>query len=139
MLMIGCDGGTHASSNAVPEVTRRMYELSVAGNYAEAMQWQYRILELFDAMLFPFEFPDGFRAAAELRGFRFGSGRQPKTSAQRSDSAALASVLQCILADVELVGRPAAGCAPRIQQASVDKVEQVVLEVMRELEKRGVF
>ncbi|HUK17384.1 MAG TPA: dihydrodipicolinate synthase family protein, partial [Bryobacteraceae bacterium] len=68
MLMIGCDGGTHASSNAVPEVTRRLYDLSVAGNYSEAMKWQYRILELFDAMLFPFEFPDGFRAAAELRG-----------------------------------------------------------------------
>jgi 4-hydroxy-tetrahydrodipicolinate synthase len=139
MLMIGCDGGTHASSNAVPEVTRRMYELSVAGNYSDAMQWQYRILELFDAMLFPFEFPDGFRAATELRGFRFGCGRQPKTSAQRSDSAALTSVLQCILADFELVDRPAAGCAPRVQQVGVDTVEQVVFEVMRELEKRGVF
>src|SRR5271166_4147815 len=74
MLMIGCDGGTHASSNAVPEVTRRLYDLSMAGNYSEAMRWQYRILELFDAMLFPFEFPAGFRAAAELRGFRFGAG-----------------------------------------------------------------
>jgi 4-hydroxy-tetrahydrodipicolinate synthase len=91
MLLIGCDGGTHASSNAVPEVTRRLYELSVAGNYGEAMKWQYRILELFDAMLYPFEFPDGFRAAAELRGFRFGRGRQPQTSAQRSDRTALTS------------------------------------------------
>src|SRR5271157_3817729 len=137
MLMIGCDGGTNASSNAVPEVTRRLYDLCRAGDYAEAMQWQYRILELFDAMLFPFEFPDGFRAAAELRGFRFGCGRQPKTNAQRSDSAALTSVLQCILSDFELVERPAAGCAPRIQQIDTDKVEQVVFEVMRELEKRG--
>ena len=71
MLMIGCDGGTHATSNVVPEVTRRIYDLSRAGNHAEAMKWQYRILELFDAMLYPFEFPDGFRAAAELRGFQF--------------------------------------------------------------------
>src|SRR5438034_2790052 len=85
MLMIGCDGGTHASSNAAPEVTRRLYDLARAGNYEEAMKWQYRILELFDVMLYPFEFPDGFRAAAELRGFRFGVGRQPQTSAQRSD------------------------------------------------------
>src|SRR5271157_3770781 len=139
MLMIGCDGGTHASSNAVPEVTRRLYDLCRAGDYAEAMQWQYRILELFDAMLFPFEFPDGFRAAAELRGFRFGRGRQPQTSAQRSDRAALTSVLQCILADFELVNRPAAGCAPRIRQLEPDKIEQVVFEVMHELEKRGVL
>jgi 4-hydroxy-tetrahydrodipicolinate synthase len=139
MLMIGCDGGTHASSNAVPEVTRRMFDLAVAGNLGEAMKWQFRILELFDAMLYPFEFPDGFRAAAELRGFRFGRGRQPQTTAQRADRTALTAVLQCILADFELVDRPASGCAPRIQQAATDKVEQVVFEVMRELEKRGVF
>ena len=139
MLMIGCDGGTNASSNAVPEVTRKLYDLSMAGNYSEAMKWQFRILELFDAMLFPFEFPDGFRAAAELRGFHFGRGRQPQTSAQRSDRTALTSVLQCILADFELVDRPASGCAPRIQQVEADKVGQVVFEVMRELEKRGVL
>jgi 4-hydroxy-tetrahydrodipicolinate synthase len=139
MLMIGCDGGTHASSNVVPEVTRRMYDLSRAGNFSEAMKWQFRILELFDAMLDPFEFPDGFRAAAELRGFHFGRSRQPQTSSQRSDRTALTSVLQCILADFELVDRPAAGCAPRIRQVGPDKVEQVVFEVMRELEKRGVF
>jgi dihydrodipicolinate synthase/N-acetylneuraminate lyase len=139
MLMIGCDGGTNASSNAAPEVTRRMYDLSRAGNYAEAMKWQFRILELFDVMLYPFEFPDGFRAAAELRGFQFGRGRQPQTSAQRSDRAALSSVLQCILADFELVGRPAAGCAPRVGQIEHDKVQQVVCEVMHELERRGVL
>ncbi len=138
MLMIGCEGGTNASSNAVPEVTRRMYDLTRAGKYEEAIQWQFRILELFDAMLNPFEFPDGFRAAAELRGFRFGRGRQPQTSAQRSDRTALTSVLQCILAYFELVDRPASGCAPRVREVGVDKVQQVVFEVMRELEKRGV-
>jgi len=139
MLMVGCDGGTHASSNAVPEVTRRMFDLTIGGDFAEAMKWQYRILDLFDAMLYPFEFPDGFRAAAELRGFRFGCGRQPQTSAQRADRTALTSVLHCILADFQLVSQPASGCAPRIQQVATDKVEQVVFEVMRELEKRGVL
>jgi len=139
MLMIGCDGGTHASGNAVPEVTRRIYDLCRAGDYAEAMKWQYRILELFDVMLYPFEFPDGFRAAAELRGFRMGRSRQPQTGAQQADRTALSSVLQCILADFELVDRPAAGCAPRGRQPEQDKVEQVIFEVMRELEKRGVI
>jgi 4-hydroxy-tetrahydrodipicolinate synthase len=139
MLMIGCDGGTHASGNAVPEVTRRIYDLCRAGNCEEAMKWQYRILELFDAMLYPFEFPDGFRAAAELRGFHMGRSRQPQTGAQQADRTALASVLQCILADFELVDRPAAGCAPRVGQPEQDKVEQVIFEVMRELEKRGVL
>lgn len=138
MLMIGCDGGTNASSNAVPEVTRRIFELSVAGKYEEAMQWNYRILELFDAMLYPFEFPDGFRAAAELRGFNFGRSRQPHTPAQESEGNSLAKVLHCILADFELVSPPAGGCAPRIRQPEQDKIKQVVWDVLQELEKRGV-
>ncbi len=103
MLMIGCDGGTHASSNAVPEVTRRIYDLARAGDYAEAMKRQYRLLELFDVMLYQFEFPDGFRAAAELRGFRFGRGRQPQTVEQRSGREALTTVLQRILVSFDLV------------------------------------
>ena len=138
MLMIGCDGGTHASSNAVPEITRRIFELSTEGKFDEAMKWNYRILELFDAMLYPFEFPDGFRAAAELRGFNFGVGRQPQSPVQKSDGEALAKVLQCILADFELVAPPAAGCAPRIHQPEQDKIKQVVWDVLFELEKRGV-
>ena len=138
MLMIGCDGGTHASSNAVPEVTRRIFELSTEGKFDEAMKWNYRILELFDVMLYPFEFPDGFRAAAELRGFNFGVGRQPQSPAQKSDREALAKVLQCILADFELVAPPPSGCAPRIHQPEQDKIKQVVWDVLFELEKRGV-
>jgi len=159
MLMIGCDGGTHASSNVVPEVTRAMYDLYRAGDTAGAMQWQYRILELFDIMLYQFEFPDGFRAAAELRGFRFGLGRQPKTSAQRSENAALGSVMQCILADFNLVNPPSAGCAiPSIEHARTprlypvnagssdgapiiagDNLEQVVHQVFDEMKNRGLL
>jgi 4-hydroxy-tetrahydrodipicolinate synthase len=139
MLMIGCDGGTHASSNVVPEITRRMFDLYNSGDSAGAMLWQFRILELFDAMLNPFEFPDGFRAAADLRGFNFGRGRQPQTKAQRTDRAVLSSILQCILADFELIDRPASGCPVRTGDIAHDKVEQVVSKVLHELNKRGVL
>jgi 4-hydroxy-tetrahydrodipicolinate synthase len=138
MLMIGCDGGTHASSNAVPEITRRIFDLCGAGNYQEAMRWQYRILELFDAMLIPFEFPDGFRAAAELRGFRMGRGRQPMSAERQADRGPLQSVLQCILSDFGMVAPPAAGCAPRTGGLEQDKIAQVVYQVMKVLEDRGV-
>ena len=138
MLMIGCDGGTHASSNVVPEITRRMYDLYRSGDHAAAMRWQFRILELFDAMLSPWEFPDGFRAAAELRGFHFGRGRQPQTSAQRADHALLSTTLQCLLADFELVERPAGGCTVRADDPGQDMVKQVVTKVLQELKKRGV-
>ena len=140
MLMIGCDGGTHASSNVVPEITRKMYDLYRAGDTAEAMRWQYRILELFDAMLYPFEFPDGFRAAAELRGFHFGpgGGRMPQTNQQRTEQKALGSVLQCILADFELVNPPAAGCSVRTGEIAHDKLEQMVYQVFHEMKNRGI-
>jgi len=138
MLMIGGDGGTNASSNAVPEVTRRIYDLFKAGKHEEAMRWQYRILELFDMMLYPFEFPDGFRAAAELRGFSFGRGRVPQTTSQRTDREALRAVVQCILADFELVEPPAEGCPVRSRLIEQDKMQQIVFEVMHELKKRGV-
>jgi len=139
MLMIGCDGGTNATSNAVPEVTRKIYELCQAGDYAEAMKWQFRVLELFDAMLNTFEFPDGFRAAAELRGFRFGHGRQPLSNAQEQDRTALSSVLHCIISDFGLVDPPAAGCAPRTRDMGQDKIAQVVQEVMAVLDQRGII
>ena len=139
MLMIGCDGGTNASSNVVPEVTRRIFELSRAGQYEEAMRWQYRILELFDAMLNPFEFPDGFRAGAELRGFNFGQARQPMTGKQQTDRSQLRDVLQCILSDFGVVDPPLGGCAPRVLQVERDRIAQVVQEVMSALEKRGAL
>jgi 4-hydroxy-tetrahydrodipicolinate synthase len=139
MLMIGCDGGTHASSNVVPEITRKMYDLYRAGDTAGAMQWQYRILEIFDVMLNPpFEFPDGFRAAAALRGFHFGHTRLPQTHAQHSNHKVLSSVMQCILADFELVNPPAAGCPVRSGEIAQDKVQQMVQEVFYEMKNRGI-
>jgi dihydrodipicolinate synthase/N-acetylneuraminate lyase len=139
MLIAGCDGGTNASSNVVPELTRRLYELTRGNQLDEAMKLQYRILELFDAMLFPFEFPDGFRAAAEMRGFNLGRGRQPLTPGQEQDRTSLSGVLRCILADFGLIAPPAEGCAPRKGSAEDDRVTQIVHEVMQALQRRGVI
>jgi 4-hydroxy-tetrahydrodipicolinate synthase len=139
MLMIGCDGGTHASSNAVPEITRRMFDLYRAGDSAGAMKWQFRILELYDAMYLPFEFPEGFRVAAEWRGFRFGHGRQPLTGAQRNSHAALSSTLACLLADFELVDRPDNGSVSHKPEVGVEKVDQVVSKVISQLKQKGML
>ena len=102
MLLIGCDGGAHAAANAVPEVIRRMYDLTRAGDLTTAMDLQRRFVDLFDAMLDHFEFPDGFRAAAELRGFNLGRGRQPQTEAQRAQRATLIPNLQRALSRFDL-------------------------------------
>ena len=114
MLMIGCDGGTHASSNVVPEVTRRIYDLYRAGDTDAAMQWQFRLLELFDAMLYPFEFPvrlQGRRRAARLPLRPWPPA--PDRRAARTEHKVLSDVLQCILADFELVNPPGSGCPVR--------------------------
>ena len=88
MLLAGCQGGTHASSGVVPELTRKIYDLTVAGHAQEAFPLQYQLLEIFDAIFAAGDFPEGFRAAASLRGFEFGTGRQPMTPEQRSKLAA---------------------------------------------------
>jgi 4-hydroxy-tetrahydrodipicolinate synthase len=139
MLLVGCDGGTNATSGVVPEVTRKLYDLTRAGQLDEALRWQYRLLELFDAMLYSADFPEGFRAAVELRGFRMGRSRQPLTAEQRIDHGALQKVLQCILADFGYVAPPAEGCAPRSGVPSTDRVSQIVTSVVDELRKRGAM
>jgi 4-hydroxy-tetrahydrodipicolinate synthase len=139
MMLAGADGGTNASSNVVPELMRSLYEMAKQGRHVEAMGLQTRVQEVFDLMLDHFEFPDGFRAGAELRGFNMGRGRTPQTPAQEIARSGLASVLQCLLADAGITGRPAAGCAPRTGQAATDSVAQIVFEVMSELERRGLI
>ena len=97
------------------------------------------ILELFDAMLYPFEFPDGFRAAAELRGFQFGRGRQPQTSAQRADRQTLSS-MSAVHPGGFRAGGPARERLPRAHRAdrAATSWSRWFSNVMHELEKRGV-
>jgi dihydrodipicolinate synthase/N-acetylneuraminate lyase len=139
MLMVGCDGGTNATSGIVPELTRQVFDLTRAGQLGPAMKLQYRLLELFDAMLYSAEFPEGFRAAIDLRGFQFGKGRQPLSTTQRIDQAALQHVLQCILADFGVVEPPPGGCALRTGNMTRDKISQIAQEVLEKLRERGAF
>ncbi|MBN2024870.1 MAG: dihydrodipicolinate synthase family protein [Pirellulales bacterium] len=139
MLLLGCHGGTNAISGVVPEATRRLFDLVRAGAIAEAMTLQYRLLELFDAMLYSADFPEGFRAGVELRGFSMGQSRQPMSAEQRIDRAGLQRVLQCILADFGFVEAPAEGCPPRSGAIERDRVAQITASVIHELRQRGAL
>jgi 4-hydroxy-tetrahydrodipicolinate synthase len=138
MLVMGVDGGTNATSGIVPELTRKLWDLTKSNRLDEARLLQLKIVELFDAMLYSADFPEGFRAAVELRGFQFGASRQPLTQAQSIDRVALQRVLQCILADNGIVDPPAEGCPPRTGNLERDKIAQVTEAVMAELRKREV-
>jgi len=89
-------------------------------------------------MLLSADFPEGFRAAVDLRGFDFGRSRQPLSETQRIDRAALQRVLQCILADFGVVDAPAEGCVPRTGNLQSDRVAQVTQAVMEALRAKGM-
>jgi len=137
MLLIGADGGTNATSGVVPELTRKMYDLTRTRQLDEAMRLQYRLLELFDAMLYSADFPEGFRAAVELRGFRLGRSRQPLSPSQQIDRDELQRLLRCILADFGYVAPPAEGCPARsVDDLERYRVSQIVGDVIKELKGR---
>lgn len=139
MLLVGCDGGTNATSGVVPEITRKLYDLTLAGRIDEARQVQYDLVTLFDAMLYSAEFPEGFRAAVNLRGFDMGRGRQPMSAEQQTDLAALSKTLQCLLSAQGFTDQPIGGC-PVSEKAPIarDEVEAIVQNVLVELKRRGM-
>jgi dihydrodipicolinate synthase/N-acetylneuraminate lyase len=138
MLLIGCDGGTNATSGIVPEITRKLYDITMAGRIDEARELQYKLLRLFDAMLYSADFPEGFRAALKLRGFDTGRGRQPLSPGQQIDMEALADKLQCMLAEEGFTDEPLCGCPPAPRTAEAKQVDVIVRSVVAELKRRGV-
>lgn len=139
MMLIGCDGGTNASSGVVPEITRKLYDLTMAHRIDEARAVQYDLLRLFDTMLYSAEFPEGFRAAVELRGFQMGVGRQPMSEDQKTDLATLSRTLQCLLSEHGFTGEPVGGCPVGATSMEPAELDKVVRDVIGELKKRGMI
>jgi 4-hydroxy-tetrahydrodipicolinate synthase len=140
MLLIGCDGGTNASSGVVPELTRKLYDLTLAGKLDDARAIQYDLVKLFDTMIYSAEFPNGFRAAVELRGFNMGTGRMPQSVEQITDLELLSRTLQCMLSSHGFTNEPVGGCSTGVRPANVDdtEVSVIVQSVLAELKRRGL-
>ena len=140
LMLIGADGGTNASSGVVPELTRKLYDLTTSGQLDEARRVQYDLLTLFDTMIYSAEFPEGFRAAVELRGFNMGQGRQPITSEQKTDIVTLRRTLQCMLSEHGFTNEPIGGCATGVSEdLSASDVSQIVQHVVAELNRRKLL
>jgi dihydrodipicolinate synthase/N-acetylneuraminate lyase len=99
MLTMGCHGGTLALSGVVPEVTRRLYELTTTGRLSEARSLQMRLTELFDRIIFDADFPEGVRSAVGLRGFEIGPSRQPMDGCSQIDRAALMQTMSRLISE----------------------------------------
>ncbi len=137
MILMGCDGGTNATSGVVPEITRKLFDLTVTRKLDEAVDLQYRLLTLFDAMIYSCEFPEGFRAALQLRGIRTGRGRQPQAPSQQLQLERIRDQLQCLLAAEGFTDEPVAGC-PAGQPVDPEQVAKIVRSVLEELKRHGV-
>lgn len=137
MLLIGCDGGTNATSGVVPEITRKLFDLTMAGQLEEARDLQFRLLKLFDAMIYNSEFPEGFRAALKLRGIETGEGRQPQAPSQQIDLQTLTDELQCLLAAEGFTGEPVCGC-PVGEGFDAEEISRIVQKVVGELKRQGI-
>jgi len=98
---------------------------------------QYRLLPLFDTMLYSAEFPEGFRAGVSLRGFNTGRGRQPQSASQQESLVQLRDQIQCLLAAEGFVNEPVGGCPVR-ESIDSDQVTRIVQNVVGELKRRGI-
>jgi dihydrodipicolinate synthase/N-acetylneuraminate lyase len=139
MLLIGCNGGTNATSGVVPELTRAIFEASQRGQWDRAMQLQYRLLPLFDAMLQQPEFPEGFRRGALTRGWNLGQSRQPLSPEQMVTAQATQKQLEKMLSDLSQWLpdiAPASVQRPGGMDASDDFIERIVREVMQNLQSK---
>jgi len=138
MLLVGADGGTNATSGVVPELTRELFLMTRAGRIESAVRLQYRLLELFDAFLNATDFPEGFRAAVELRGFAMGRSRQPLSPNQQVSRDAMQRVLRCLMTDFG-VQPPPEGCPARPGATGAGTFDTIVQSVVTELRKKGVL
>jgi 4-hydroxy-tetrahydrodipicolinate synthase len=88
-------------------------------------------------MILNCEFPEGFRAALNLRGIRTGPGRQPQSALQQQQLVKLRDQLQCLLAAEGFTTEPVGGC-PVSQSVDPEEVARIVQGVVGELKRRGM-
>ena len=139
MLLVGCDGGTNASSGVVPELTRKLYDLATSGQLDQAWRVQAKIIKLFDAALYSADFPEGFRVGVSLRGFCMGTGRQPLSQQHRAKLSDLEKTLHQLLAEEGLAAAPRGYPDAPLLVSAIDpqQISQIVQGVLAELQQRG--
>lgn len=133
-MMMGGDGGTLSTAGVAPEVIMKLYETAKAKDWEKAKELQFKILELFNAMITAPNFPSGFRAGYEMRGFSIGPARYPLSSAEAEQMQEVRNHVACLLTDCGF-SEAAASCKTRnctsnvISGASID-VDAIVKSVM---------
>lgn len=137
-LFMGGDGGTLSSAGVVPEVIMKIYHAARAGDWEAAKHGQFKLLDLFSLMVNAPNFPEGFRAGYELRGFTPGKARFPLSGPEREQMAGIRSRIACVLAECGF-SEAAHACVPNHPQPDSlrPQIEEIVRRVMDSL-KGGI-
>lgn len=139
MLVIGCDGGTNATAGVVPEITRKLYDLTLAGRIDEARELQYKLRKIFDLLLYSADFPEGVRVALAIRGFRTGVGRQPLSDRHKEVLQKLERSLWEILTQEGFPCETPGSCGPEARALmDPDGIGRIVDDVVAALKAKGV-
>ncbi|MBU3666495.1 MAG: dihydrodipicolinate synthase family protein [Chthoniobacterales bacterium] len=132
-LFMGGDGGTLSSAGVVPEVIMRLYASALAGDWTEAKRVQFKLLDLFSLMVNAPNFPEGFRAGYELRGFHPGRARFPLSPGELEKMADIRARIACVLAEC---GFPEAAqaCGRAMPAPDRGQVESIVRNILKQLQ-----
>ena len=137
MLLMGCDGGTNATSGVVPEITRALYDTTKSGRLDEARRLQTALIRIFDAMVFGADFPEGVRVGVELRGFHMNAGRMPLSDTHAEKLTVIERQLQTLLNDATLYdGKPLLDRSS--VKTSLPPIESIVENVVAVLYEQGL-
>ncbi len=136
-MFLGADGGTLSSSGVVPEVLMKIYNDAVAGDWDSAKKAQFKLLDLFSLMVNAPNFPEGFRAGYQLRGFNTGNARFPLSPDERVLMGDIRSRIACVLAECGFA-EAAHACVNAVADKGEsrdlrDEVEAIVRKVMQSL------
>lgn len=130
-MFMGADGGTVSSSGVVPEVLMKIYNSAVAGDWEVSKQAQFKLLDLFSLMFNAPNFPEGFRAGYQVRGFQTGNARFPLSPEEHEQMKDIRGRIACVLAECGFK-EAATMCHPAAKGdfSRVD-VEAIVRDVMK--------
>jgi len=136
-LFMGGDGGTLSSAGVVPEVIMKIYSEAHSEKWAESKRVQFKLLDLFSLMVNAPNFPEGFRAGYEVRGFKPGRARFPLSDQELVAMTDIRSRIACVLAECGFAeAAPLCGISsphPAAPTASRDEIETIVRNVLQSL------
>ena len=98
-LMMGGDGAAIPTAGVVPEAIMRIYQAARSEDWPQAKRMQFKLLELFTAMLGGDHFPEGFRTGYELRGFSVGPARQILSPQEEAERKVIRERIACLLVE----------------------------------------